>query len=81
MIKTEYVENGERIRHYSDAGVMIRQIETGVLYNDAVDALPLRYTYVETSEPILEDEPEKTELEELQEYYARTQAVLPEETK
>lgn len=76
MIKTEYVENGERIRHYSDAGMMIRQVETGVLYNEAVDVLPLRYSYEETSEPISE-EPEGTELEELREYYTRTQEVLP----
>ena len=53
MIKTEEI-NG-RIRHYSDAGFKIRQIETGVLYDDAVDVLPCRYTYGETDEPISEE--------------------------
>lgn len=36
------------VRHYSDMGVMIRQVETGELYVDAVDAVPCRYVYVET---------------------------------
>ena len=55
MIKTEMVETDmpePRIRHYSDRGMMIRQIETGVLYEDAVDYLPCIYTYEETDVPI-----------------------------
>ena len=79
MIQTELLKDGTLIRNYSDAGMMIRQVETGVLYSEAVDVLPLRYTYEETSEPIAE-EPEGTELEQLQDYYTSTQAVLPEET-
>lgn len=54
MIIEEYVENGERIRHYSDQNVLIRQLETGELYEDAVDVLPCRYTYEETDQPIPE---------------------------
>ena len=50
MIQTEMVE--DRIRHYSDKGMMIRQIETGILYEDAVDVMPCRYTYEETETPI-----------------------------
>lgn len=50
MIKTEEI-NG-RIRHYSDAGFKIRQIETGILYDDAVDVMPCKYTYEETDELI-----------------------------
>lgn len=50
MIQTEMIEG--RIRHYSDSGMMIRQIETGVLYEDAVDYVPCKYTYEETGEPI-----------------------------
>lgn len=52
MIIEEYVENGERIRHYSDQNMKIRQVETGILYDDAVDVLPCAYTYVETDTPI-----------------------------
>lgn len=47
-----------RVHHYSDAGMMIRQIETGILYEDAVDQAPCKYAYEETDEPIPEDEQE-----------------------
>lgn len=50
MIKTEDLKS--RIRHYSDVGYKIRQIETGVLYDDAVDVLPCKYTYEETDKLI-----------------------------
>lgn len=54
MIQTEMVES--RIRHYSDSGMMIRQIETGILYEDAVDYVPCRYTYEETTQKIPQQE-------------------------
>lgn len=54
MIRTEIVN--DRIRHYSDAGHMIRQVETGVLYEDAVDVMPCPYTYEETEELIPDTE-------------------------
>ena len=50
MIKTE--DLGNCIRHYSDSGMMIRQVDTGELYNDAVDVIPCAYTYEETDTPI-----------------------------
>lgn len=50
MIVTEMI--GDRIRHYSDRGMKIRQVETGKLYEDAVDIVPCPYTYEETDEPI-----------------------------
>lgn len=49
MIQTEIV--GDRIRTYSDTGMQIRQVETGILYHDAVD-VPDKYTYTETDIPI-----------------------------
>ena len=53
---------GRRERRYSDKNVMIRQIETGNLYIDAVDRKPCRYTYEETDIPIETPEnPEDTE--------------------
>ena len=55
MIVSEYVEDNTRIRHYSDQYLKIRQVETGVVYDDAVDYLPCQYTYEETDIPI-EDE-------------------------
>lgn len=44
--------NGTLVRHYSDSGMMIRQVETGVLYSDAVDVSPCRYSYEETDTPV-----------------------------
>lgn len=55
MLITETLTDG-RIRHYSDSGMMIRQMETGALYDDAVDVSPVRYTYTETDTPIEGDE-------------------------
>jgi hypothetical protein len=50
MIKTEYINS--RILHYSDSGFRILQNETGIVYDDAVDVMPCKYTYTETDEPI-----------------------------
>lgn len=59
MIEKQLIEDGRRVRHWSDAGMMIRQIETGNEYEDAVDIAPCRYTYEETDTPIpsYDDEP------------------------
>lgn len=56
MIREELIENGERIRHWSDLNFKIRQIETGIIYDDAIDVIPCKYTYEETNEPIEEEE-------------------------
>ena len=56
MIIEELIEGGARVRHYSDADMMIRQQPTGVLYEDAVDVVPCSFTYEETGIPIEDDE-------------------------
>ncbi len=48
MIKTEMMQNGTLIRHFSDTGKMLLQVETGAIYSEAVDVVPCRYTYEET---------------------------------
>ena len=54
MIKTEMI--GENlIRHYSDSQYRIRQVETGIVYDDAVDVYPCPYTYEETNEPMTQE--------------------------
>ena len=60
MLIEEIVTIGTRefMHHYSDAGMMIRQVETDVLYEDAMDTIPCQYTYTETDIPI---DPEVTE--------------------
>lgn len=52
MIVQELIDGGSRIRHYSDMALKIRQVETGKIYEDAVDVIPCRFTYEETDEPI-----------------------------
>lgn len=47
MLRAENLTD-EYIRHYSDAGKKLRQLETGVLYDEAVDVVPCRFTYEET---------------------------------
>lgn len=56
MIQIEYLNDGTLIRHYSDAGFMLLQVETGIKYADPVDIVPCRYTYTETDELIDGDE-------------------------
>ena len=48
MIIVELVDNDTRERRYSDKNVMLRQVETGIFYEDAVDVIPCRYTYEES---------------------------------
>ena len=52
MIQTEYLHDGTLIKHYSDAGYILLQVETGIKYADPIDVVPCRYTYVETDELI-----------------------------
>ena len=47
MLKEEIISD-TLVKHYSDEGFLIRQIETGVLYGEAVDLRPCKYTYEET---------------------------------
>jgi len=48
----EKILNEYRVLHYSDTGMKIRQIGTGVVYESAEDNIPCSYTYEETDEPI-----------------------------
>ena len=43
-------------RRHSDLGVKIKQVETDTLWNDAIDTIPCRFTYVETAQPIDDDD-------------------------
>ena len=44
-------------RTYSDEGYYLIQNETGLQYSEAIDVVPMRYTYSESEEkiPVLED--------------------------
>ena len=59
MIIKEFLktrEDGVNLyRHYSDKGVMLRQIETGILYGDPIDIEGASFTYEETNELIMDN--------------------------
>ena len=46
------VNNRTLVKHESDSGKYIRQVETGIEYSSAVDAIPCKYTYEETEREI-----------------------------
>lgn len=56
MIIKEFLETREDgvnlYRHYSDKGVMLRQVETGILYSEPIDIEEAPFTYEETDELI-----------------------------
>lgn len=72
MIQREfYVQRKDGVklyRTYSDAGMMIRQNETGVEYAEAIDVEGAPYTYTEIETPI--ETPKMTDEEMLAELEA-----------
>ena len=63
MIQTRV--EGDLITHYSDAGKKLLQLETGIVYDEATDLIPCRYTYEETDEDIETGEEDMTEIQEV----------------
>ena len=63
MIVKETI-NENLIRHYSDEKKKIRQIETGLIYAEAVDVIPCEYTYEEVEEVPVEEEATASDYEE-----------------
>lgn len=61
----EYIEAENRERRYSDQNLKLLQVETDILYDDAVDVIPCPYTYEESDEPIDYLIPEKSPEEEV----------------
>ena len=58
MVVTEIITIGSREfqKTYSDMDYKIKQIETGILYDEAIDVIPCAYTYEETDIPLGEIE-------------------------
>ena len=64
LIKEFYIKRKDGVnlyRTYSDENYKIRQIETDVLYDEAIDVEDSTYTYEETNIPIEEEEVEYEE--------------------
>lgn len=59
IIKEFYKKRSDGVnlyRTYSDSKLMIKQVETGNVYAEAIDVENATYTYEETDIPIEEDE-------------------------
>ena len=56
MIRKEFYitrEEGVNLyRTYSDEGYKIKQVQTGAIYDEAIDVESAKYTYIETEEKI-----------------------------
>lgn len=65
MVVAEELQGGAVVRHYSDQGVMIRKVEDGTLWPDAVDIVPCQYTYEETDVPVPDEDISPEELLEI----------------
>lgn len=77
MITTENITIGTRQfqRTKSDT-YMIRQIETGNVYQEAVDIIPCAYTYEETDTLLFDESEEISDSEATTEEYQAALAVL-----
>lgn len=66
----------ELYRTYSDAGYLIRQVETGAEYSEAIDVADATYTYTETDKPIPDDfDIETASVEQLRERLTDTETA------
>ena len=54
MVLSEYLRDKTLIRHWSSNNLILLQVETGIEYEEAVDVVPCRYTYIETDKEIPE---------------------------
>lgn len=66
MITQEIIEiRGRRFLRTASDEFYIRQIETGYIYEEAIDVIPCAFTYEETEVPLPEPpEPEHEPIEE-----------------
>ena len=66
----------ELYRTYSDAGCLIRQVETGAEYSEAIDVADAPYTYTETDKLIPDDfDIETASVEQLRERLTDTETA------
>ena len=66
----------ELYRTYSDAGYLIRQVETGAEYSEAIDVENATYTYTETDNLIPDDfDIETASVEQLRERLTDTETA------
>lgn len=64
MIVYEVINGTDLVRAYSNTGMKIRQDNTGVIYDEAIDPVNMNRTYTETEE-LIEEELEPEEILEI----------------
>ena len=64
IILERFENSPDLVRRYSDQGYLIRQIETGNLYGEAIDLETAPWTYEETDIPAEQPEEEQIPEEE-----------------
>lgn len=69
-------DGAELYRTYSDAGYLIRQVETGAEYSEAIDVANAPYTYTETDKLMPDDfDIETASVEQLRERLTDTETA------
>lgn len=67
MITQEQIEiNGKGFMYTRSDTYILKQVETGVLYIEALDLIPCKYTYVESEELLPVEEPIEELTEEVE---------------
>lgn len=64
LVKDFYEEREDGVklyRTYSNENFKLRQVETGIIYDEAIDVETSTYTYEETDEPIVENTEEEAQ--------------------
>lgn len=62
MIIEEFLDEGTSVHHFSTEKVKILQVETGIVYDDAIDVVPCPFTYEETKIPLEDPTDEEEDL-------------------
>ena len=52
MISIDFLNDYTLVKHSSDQGFLLLQVETGLKYAEPIDIMPCPYTYIETNERI-----------------------------
>lgn len=50
MISIDFLNDCTLVKHTSDQGFLLLQVETGLKYAEPIDIMPCPYTYIETNE-------------------------------
>lgn len=79
IVREHYKKRSDGVelwRTYSDAGYLIRQVETGAEYSEAIDVANAPYTYTETDKIIPDDfDIETASVEQLRERLTDTETA------